>query len=357
MTKKNPFAHLKGEGENLPATSKPFEVFDIQNVPKGFKAILIKKEFDSSVLDQIVTLENELSTLPVIKSDDDLSKVNGSLKKAKTLINKIGADRLEMASGLSQEQKALIELERKTIATLNTLVDTKNKAALAYQVEKDRRAKQAQEQIEKNRQEEMKRILAEKERVQIISNKIIQFEKNVLTAIASATYDDVDSKIEILNQTKLTAEVYQEFLPDAVDMLDRCKKLFTTRKEELQLLHELSLKNKEAADKLQKEQQAKIEANQAELESKKDSINEMLSDSHVSDVENIQMQTELRNAMVEKPSSVRRTYEADFTTIDMSLLPDEYKTFDEKKIKEAVKAGCREIPGVEIKEKLSNVSR
>lgn len=359
MTKKDPFKHLNEEVE-ANKQMIPTSVFSdsaVVSIPKGFKAILIRKDFNPEITNQIEVLENELTSLPPIKTDEDLQKVNGSLKKAKTLIKTGGSERLLMASGLKEEDKALINLERSTFKKLSDLVELQNKRATDYQLEKDRKAKELQDKIEADRQAELKKIQDEKDRVQNISNKIIQFERNILNEISASKYEDVDSNIALLSGVKFTTEVYQEFLPDALEILDRCKMLFQNRKTELTQLHELSLKNKEAAEQLEKEQQEKIKSEQQELEAKKDSINEMLADSHANEVLNVQMQTELKNSMVEKPSSVMRTYQADFTSIDMSLLPDEYKTFDEKKIKEAVKAGCREIPGVKITDKLSNVSR
>jgi hypothetical protein len=41
----------------------------------------------------------------------------------------------------------------------------------------------------------------------------------------------------------------------------------------------------------------------------------------------------------------------------MKLLPDEFKTYDEKKIKEAIANGAKEIPGVKIEQKIINQSR
>lgn len=358
-TPKNPFQNpfLKGEDLMPPQFPAGQETGVSIVVPAGHKAILIRKEFNPEIVAKISELEAELKTLGGVSTQDDVERINASLKKAKTLIKTIGAERLLIASELKTEQDALITMERTAYAELQKMVGTYDKAIVDYQTAKLKKDEEERIRIQKQKDEELKKITDNNNRIARIKSTILEFERNVLNAIHTSTILDVDSKIAHLKNVKLTAATYEEFLPEAEIMYQNVTTKFQERKTELMRLAELEKKNKEAADKMREEQAQKAAIEKEQQEQKAEIQQQELSETLESDVANAQMAAELRGSMITKSKNVMTRYVFDETQVDLKLLPDEYKTYDKAKIQEAINAGLRECPGLVIEPKISNVSR
>jgi hypothetical protein len=354
----NPFENI------LPKTQEnslvvPKSDATLMTIPAGSKGIIYRVEFNNEAKQQLEAIQTELSvfTTKAIASQDDCVKANQTLKKAKTLIKSLHAERLTMSGVLDAEIKALIDYERKITEPLSNLVQLLDTAITNFQKEQDRIAKEKAAEIERQKQEALRKEQEEINRVSRIKNLIISFENNVMNAIHTANINDIDEKIDKLSKIKLNEETYMEFLPDAQIMYQNCVTKMNERKTELMKLAQAEAENAELATKLKAEQDAKLAAERAEQEAKQRQLEAEKEEQELIATSNIQMNAELQNSMIEKQKGVMKKWSFDEESIDMSLLPLEYHTFDKKKIKEAIAAGAREIPGVKIFQDLKNVSR
>jgi hypothetical protein len=262
-----------------------------------------------------------------------------------------------MTSELDSEKKILINYEEKIIGDLSKSVETLNTIITNFQKEELRKQAEREAELKKKREEELQAAQKEADRKSGIQQKILEFENSVIKASGDATIKDIYDKIKRLASMNINEATYMEFLPQAQEMYQRCVKRLDDRRVELENLAELEKKNKELADKLQKEQEEK---HKLEAESHKQKTEEtiaVIAEEKQMEVANSQMSYELSVSQNEKVKGVQKRWTFDPATIDLSLLPDEYKTFDEKKIKEAIANGCREIPGVNIYQDVINVSR
>jgi hypothetical protein len=356
-------------GSDVPTEVKVPGIFELKNhlkaggsvafVPKGSKAIVIGQEFNPAIKTKVGELEVELEKLKTkpLANQTDAAAFNTILKRAKQLQKTLQEERKLMTSVLDEEKKTLIGYEEgiiNSIANLVTIINNRiiefQKAELKKQQEKDALAK-------KQRDEEILAAQKETDRKTGIQKKIIDFKGSVIKACNEATITDIDEKIKKLSSVKILKEAYMEFLPDAEIMYQSCVTLLNDRKIQLMQLTEIAKKDKEKADQLQKEQEEKNKLQaQAHAETSQQTLS-AIEEEKQSDLANSQMNYEFKVSAGEKIKGVQQRWTFNPETIDMALLPNEYKTFDEAKIKEAIATGARDIPGVEIFQSISNVSR
>ncbi len=326
-------------------------------VPKGAKAVIVFQEFNPAIQNNITALELELSKIKGIASQDDAAAANIVLKKGKQLIKTLGEERKLMTSVLDDEKKKLMNYEDTIIGALEKSVGIINTLITNFQKEELRKQQELEKKLQEQRDAELAKAQAETDRKSNIEKLIIDFENGVLKAAASATIEDIDEKISKLATVKLSSEKYMEFLPKAELMLQQSKTKLSERKAELLELEQARKTNKAAADQLEKEQQIKADTDLANLQRKGENTLSALAEEQQSEVANSQMNYELKVSQAPTVKGVQKPWVFDAETIDMALLPDEYKTFDAVKIKEAIKAGCREIAGVKIYQDVRNVSK
>jgi hypothetical protein len=341
--------------------SNPFEkvgpvVKDVV-VPNNCELVIVRKEFNIEVKNNIKNLENELMQINGITSQASAQAANIVLKKAKQLVKSLSAERMQMTSILDDKKSEIMQYEKSIVENITNLIAIINNNIVLFQIEEDRKAKEAQEKIEKQRREELARVQQEQKRVAEIKTTILDFERNVLNAIQVSTISDIDEKINHLLNFKLSSEIYQEFINDAQIVYQDCVAKFNIRKTELLKLQQLEKENAEAAYNLKLQQQQQFDIEKKQQDQKEENLQNEIKDNVETSISNIQMTSELQTSMIEKAKGVTKRWSVEEETIDLSLLPDEYKCADLKKIKEAISAGCREIPGVNIYEKIINTSR
>lgn len=329
----------------------------IQLVPAGNKAIVVRTQISAELAQEVSTLTETLKSMPGISSHAAAENANKVLKKAKTLIKDLEADRKRMDSALNDQKSENKGLEDSIVNQLTAFVNLVNTNIIAFQKEEDRKAQERQRLIDEQKKKELEAAQAERDRVAKIKNNILEFERNVLNAINSANLADVDTKIDQLSKYKINIETYGEFIGDAQIMYQQCVTKFNDRKTELLKLAELSKKNEEQAAQLKAEQEAKADQERKVLAEKQRMADEEKTEAEQSDIANIQMGSELKTAMNTGAKGVMRRWVFEESTVDLALLPLEYHSFDKAKIKEAIAAGAREIPGVNIFQEISNVSR
>lgn len=340
----NPF-----ENDNEPPATLP--------VVTNGKQIIVQTEFDQGLKTKIAVLVEELQKTPAITSQEAVVKANETLSKSKKMIDFIDEQRKQMTSVLDQEKKSIMNYQKAIVGELETLTTTINRSIIEFQKEEDRKAKVIAAEIEKKKQAELLKIQAEQARVNKITNLILDFENSVSVASANATIKDIDDKIKKLNSVIIKEEIYMEFFGEAQVMYQRCVTVLANRKTELLELQNLKSKNEDQARQLEEQQKQNAILQAEAVENKKAQAKKEQEEKEQNEIANLQMESELKTAMIEKPSNVMRRWSFDKETVDISLLPLEFHTFDEKKIKEAIKQGAREIPGIVICEELSNVSR
>ena len=332
---------------------------DIMIIPPGAKGIILRTELNSELQNKVDELAEELRPLTTfqIKTQDDVVALNAALKKAKTIAKAVHDERKLITSELDGEKKTLINLGKSVTDELVRLTTLINTNITNFQVEEDKKAKAAAALIEKQKQDELAKIQAEQKRVSDIKNFILEFENNVLNAAHSATLENIDEKIQKLAGVKLKPEVYQEFLIEAEWMYKRCVQRLADRKVELLRLAEAEALSAEAAERMKKEQEEKARLEKEAQDQKAEEEKQRLAEQAQESISNVQMTSELKSSMITKQKNVQKRWTVDEETIDLSQLPEEYKTADIEKIKKAVAEGAREIPGVRIYEKIINTSR
>lgn len=326
-------------------------------VPSGSKGIIVRTEFNPEAQNQINQLVDELSKVEHIASQEDVAFANKILAKAKKTIKFLGAERLMMSSVLKAESDNLIDYERKIVADLQNTCDVVTENVLKYQQKVFEENKRIEAEIQKQKDIELAKIQAESNRKNEINTLILDFERGILSAIQSATIGDIDQKIAKLQSYVMTADDYMEFLPQAQIKYQECVTKMNSRKTELLQLQQAEKTNKAEADRIKAIQEAQAQADNEAMANRAAMSQEALVDERDQEISNTQMTAELKSSMSATPKGVAILWVFDEETINMSLLPDEYKTFDKDKIKKAIGAGCRSIPGVNIHEKLSNRPR
>ncbi len=323
-------------------------------IPQGSEAVIVKMEFNPEVKERISNLELELKKIPGITSQADVEKANATLKKAKGLIKSLEAEGLVMRSGLKEKSDAIIAYERNVMSDLAGMVKVINDSIVTFQIADTARIKAINDKIEADKKEALDKANAEIKRKADIQNSILEFERNCINNIASATTSNIQERIKQLVAFNFDIAEMAEFLSDAVSVKKKCIDLFHDRMIELKDIERASGEKKaelEAAAKLNQEQADK------DLAEKTEATNEAIQKEELIAATSVQQESELKVSMIKKQSGLSRPWTFDEDTIDLSLLPDEFKTYDKAKIKEAIKSGRYEIPGINIYQKHTNVSR
>jgi hypothetical protein len=326
-------------------------------VPNGSKAIIVRKEFNPEVKNKIEELTTELTGIGAVTSQEDANKANEVLAKAKKFIKSLEQERKSMTEVLDLEKKSIMNYEDSIVGKLAKYVDIINNTITEFHKEKLRQDQEREAALKKKRDEEAAAAQAEADRKAGIQKKILEFENSVMKACQSATIDDIDEKIKRLAAAKVKPEVYAEFFAQAEIMYQDCVTKMNNRKTDLMKLADLEKKNKEAADKLKFEQDEKARLAMEEQEQKKDDALSLIEEEKQNVVANSQMAYEFKAASGEVSKGVMKKWKFDAENIDMTSLPEEFKMPDEKKIKQAIAEGCRDIPGVRIYQDVINVSK
>jgi hypothetical protein len=359
----NPFASLDAnKTETSSEATKSAEVTILPDngtgliIPQGNETIIFRKQFAPEIISQIETVKTELSTLPPVVDQLSMDNTNTVLKKAKKLITSVGTDRKQMTAILDQKKDEIMAVERQIIFDLETITKKINDQVTLFLVAEKKKEQEKEEAIRKQKAKELEEQQKEIDRVARIKNLILQFKGNVLNAIATSTFENIDQRIAQLDQVQLNEASYMEFLGEAQIMYEECKKLFQGKKIDLMRIEEAGKKNADEAERLRKESEAKTKLQEDKQKQEQFLVQNDKMEAEMNANGQNQMETELHISINKgvKGGMGRWTFSEE---IDMKLLPEEYKTFDADKIKAAVKAGERDIPGVKIFQKISNVSR
>lgn len=327
-------------------------------ISSGKKAIIYKTDFDQSVKDQIIQIETSLQNIKAITTQEEANGANAILKQAKGIIKLVEAAGKQMRAVISVAIDEIKAHETEVISDFQKKVEIVNQSITTFQKNEIEKARLKQEEINRKKAEELEAAERERKRISAIRENISEFQTSVMRAAAKATFADIDELIDRLAKYKLEESSYQEFIEEAKIMYQNCVVIFQDRKKELMQLESLKKQNAEKAAQLEAEQKKNAELAAQAQENRAEQERDKIADAHLNEVANIQMDSELKNAIAE-PSikGISKIWKFKTESVNMSVLPAEYHTFDSDKIKKAIKEGVREIPGVEIYQDIINVSR
>lgn len=324
-------------------------------VPAGSEVIIFNKQFSPSLLNELEELEIALTNVKPVSNQYEVIVVNDTLKKASRFVKRFDEARKAMGEELTKYKDSLLLEQKNLLGTITTLIETTNNQIVLFQKQEAQRQAEEQKRIQLEKEKELKAIQAENERKQRILGLINQYETNGLTAIAGATIDTIDSLISTFNNIWPNESTYMEFLPQALQMRSDLAGKFVNRKKELVEIAELEKSNKEAADKLKADQEAQALRDKKAAEERISEQKALANEQAESDIANAQMISEFKSSSQPKLNNVMKRWV--YEPLNIASLPLEYHTFDDPKIKEALKAGARDIPGIRIYEEISNVKR
>jgi hypothetical protein len=326
-------------------------------VPAGHEVIIFRKDFAPELITELETHVASISALKPVTSQADVEAQNTLLKNASRFMTKFETERKAMGEPLKSVTDELLQIQKNTLAEILQLVSDKNTEIVNFQKAEAKKAAALAAEIQKQKDKEIQDAKNEATRKQNILNLIAQFESNVLNAIATSTIDTIDNLILGFDNFKLKQESYMEFLPQAEAMQKELKIKFTNRKSELQKLADLEKTNKLQADqlRLQQEQQANADK-QAALDRNAEQV-AAVEEQAQSDIANTTMQAEFKTSVMPVAKNVMKKWGFDTENVDMAALPLEYHTFDKVKIDAAIAQGARNIPGILIEQRISNVKK
>jgi hypothetical protein len=329
----------------------------LQIVPKGSKGIIINKELSQELQISVNEVITQMQSIPGITSQETATTANAILKRAKNLVKDIENERKKMDQLLNDEKADNKAIEASIVGQLAALVQVVNNNITRFQEAEEAKAKAKALELQRIKDEEMAKAQQERDRVSKIKGLILKFESEVILHAQNATIDTIDTLIAQLKGASLSAEVYQEFHNDALKMYQESMERMEARKVELVKYAELERTNKAQAEELKAQQEAKAKKDAEELAAKNEAIEVAKQEQEMSDAANIQMEHELKTSMNTGAKGVQKRWTFDEESIDMSLLPDEFKTYDKEAITKAIASGRYQIDGVKIYQKIINTSR
>jgi hypothetical protein len=326
-------------------------------VPPGRKLIVFKKEFAPALLNELSELESAIGMLKPVTSQEDVANVNSVLKKGSKYLKKFDEQRKEMGEALTVYKDELLQDQKHLLAKLSELIKTKDTEIVTFQREEDRKAKEKQAQIQRDKDAEISAANKEKERVNGILNLISNFESSTLRAISECDINTIDTLGIRISDLIPSHSVYMEYSDQATQVKSDLLTRIASRKEELIQLEHMKASNAKAAEELAKQQKEQADKIAQDAKDRAADQQQAVLDQAASNIANSQMHAEFKTNVMPAAKNVMKRWVFDLAGIDMSLLPAEYHTPDADKIKAAIAAGARDIPGVRITEEISNVKR
>jgi len=340
--------------------TNPFFEDPIPPQPESTAIVAMQMELSvpPDIITQIDLVAHELKTVGAIKAQEDVQRANTIIKKAKTIINKVEAERKSLTVILDDYKKKAIAKEKEVTSVLVTLTESLNKSIIEFQKEQDRLERERLAEIARKKAEEQAKIEAERKAKELHLNNATALKNGILQAYNTATLANIDALIERINTVPVMSEAYGEHCPEVQAFIMEYRPKFQTKKSELIQMSELEQKNKAEAERIKAEQQVKAQAEAERIRAEQEAQKAKLELDQANALANAQMESELQEAQaLTTKSGTRKVWKFNPDTVDMSLLPNEFKTFDEKKIKEAISQGARNIPGVHIYQDIQNVAR
>lgn len=326
-------------------------------IPPGHEVIIYKKSFSPNLIHELDLLTTSIQALKPVESQDDVVAQNTVLKNASRFMKRFEEERKAMAEPVKSVDAELLQFQKTTLATISNLVENKNTEIVNFQKAEAKRIADQEAEIKKQRDAEILAAQKENQRKQNILNLLAQFENNVMHQVSIATIDTVDNIIKGYDLFKIKEESYQEYTSQAIELQKNLRVRLVNRKAELEKIAELEKTNALQAEQLRLQQEQQVENEKQAAAERIKQQQEEANEQAQSDIANAQMQAEFHSSHIPTQKNVMKKWTFDSANVDIAALPLEYHTFDESKIQAAINAGARNIPGVVIEQKISNVKK
>jgi hypothetical protein len=323
-------------------------------VPVGCKAIIVKQEFSPEITTQIDLCIHELKKITSVQTAEEAAELNAVLNKANKIVKNVGAERLGMTRVLDDVKSEIMSEEKRRLASIQAVIQVQTLLVTQFQQREAARIKAENDKIQKERDEKMRKEQEEINREATIKNWFLSLDKTIQIALIDSEIDNVDS---------LISEVSLIPIPDCINIKTAKAAIavgmeqLKARKEQLEKIAQASAANAASLQAIQDKQNAAAKAKIEAIAIQEETIEMESTEALQSAALNIQMDAELKTAQLGKQKGVQKVWVFEEETIDLSLLPLEFHTFDKAKIKAAIASGRTEIPGVTIKQDIRNVAK
>lgn len=323
----------------------------IGDIIKADGVIIYSKEIPKELETQLNEITEELNNLKAPTDDASAEVANKKLAVAKRLAEKLKAHGLDMRRPANEAADDIIKFERDTLSPITSAIKTVNDFVVSYKTQK---LKEANDEAARIKKEAEDAAAAQKLRIEATFSKIGQVRVNMLKGITDAsTVEDLEKAEEKINSIKFNPESYKEYLPNVEKVRTDMLELLKNKKEKL--IEAQNNLEETGEDSTKAIEEAKEEGSAFLARANYDNSKE-LQDEKTAALQTIQMKSELRISSIQTPKSVSTPWVYKGVE-NISLVPAEFFSVDEAKVKAAIKAGRYTIPGLIITQDVRNISR
>jgi hypothetical protein len=322
------------------------------------------KKFDKAKAE--VALHIEKIKAIVVDNETSLGDAKLTVKAAIEAEKLIENKRVELVAPHLESQRAINSYAKELTLPLQASISEGKKAILVFEQEKERSRLAELKKIEDERREREEADRKETFRVDTLKNKLHLFANKTIAAINNTkTLEEIAQVENSLKMYSVSETVFQEFCNEAstiksqmLEKVSKHREYLTDKIEQEQESLKLAGIAKEQADlkiaqeaeaRKLKEEGERIAREREELEKKKADEEEAFQRKIKADREELERKEKEKALEAEKSKNMRKDW--GFEIINSALVPREFLVVDEQMVKNAIKKGIREIPGVSIFQK------
>jgi hypothetical protein len=298
-----------------------------------------------------------------VKTESVAELVKGNIKSATEIKKGIEATRVELKKPYLEAGAAIDEIAKELTLPLDQFINQEKSKILSFEQEKERKRLEDLRIIEDRRKAREAEERKEKERVETINRKLISFEQEGIRSIQSAeTVASIDKVISSIKMYSISETAFMEFLNAALStkkaLLDKAAlhRIYLISREDQQKeaarldgiakeQAELKTRQDEQARKLREESE-RIDREKRDLELKKQQDARERDRIAAQAREDISLREKQKELSSQKMKNVRKNWE--FEILNLEEIPREYLVLDDKKVRQAIHSGIRNIPGLRI---------
>lgn len=303
--------------------------------------------FGDDVKGQVLTITEQLNTLPIIKDVETCNQADIILKTATKMVKDISTIRLTITKPLDDRKSEIMDAEKMMVNPLKNAIEKISSNVLLFKKEMERQAEAKRKELERQAEERQKLIDEQLKKKEDQRNLVLQFKEKGIIAINNSTLANIDGINITLSSYQITPELFGESVPDAMNVKLELHGLIEKRK---QLLIEAENNN---------EAKLKLETEAAAAQENLNKEKETAAIQTTTDQMNASFDNELNKgaamAGIQTASGVKKVWVVE--VINAAAIPKDYLCIDEAKIKAAIRDGEREIPGLRIYQDIQRTGR
>jgi len=277
-----------------------------------------------AAIDSINTAANALKKLSHIETEKEKKQATEEAKTGKAIIKEIAAARLKITREIDKQKKAIMAEEKEIIAPLEAEISRITNLVAAYN-----------NALEMKRREEERKIRKAQALNEKQEKSFVSFLEMVGRAVLAEKTEALAASTSKLEGYKPKEEAFGKYHQEVVLLSKQGISLLASKKEAVESGNAEQVKacNRIAHEKFL--QKAGIQ------------VDEMVSEATNAEIK-VQATTQKFST-----SNVRKVW--DFEIENPSAVPAEFMQVNEKAVREAVRKGVREIPGIKIFQKTVTV--